>query len=59
MAKKKLQRNPKNNKQLVQKGRGKGDLVDDTRPEHYELSEEFARKNPLKTPPNKQDKKQK
>lgn len=36
----------------MQKMRFKGDLVDDERPENYELSEEFARKNPLKTPPN-------
>lgn len=53
MPKKKSRKGPKNSKQLAQKGRAKGDLVDDTRPEHYELSEEFIKKNPLKTPPNK------
>lgn len=53
MAKKKLRKEPKNSKQLAQKGRAKGDLVDDTKAAHFELSEEFTRNNPLKTPPNK------
>lgn len=36
----------------MQKMRFKGDLVDDERPQNYELSEEFTRENPFKTPPN-------
>ncbi|ADL07646.1 hypothetical protein [Thermosediminibacter oceani] len=32
--------------------RFRGELVDDERPENYELSEEFERENPMKTPPN-------
>jgi hypothetical protein len=56
MAKKKIQRGAKN-KLIPQQLRAKGDLVDDNRPENYELSEEFARENPLKTPLNKQKQK--
>jgi len=58
MAKKKIQRGAKN-KLIPQQLRAKGDLVDDNSPENYELSEEFARENPLKTPPNKQKQKKK
>ncbi|TYP56728.1 hypothetical protein [Thermosediminibacter litoriperuensis] len=32
--------------------RFRGELVDDERPEKYELSGEFELKNPMKTPPN-------
>jgi hypothetical protein len=53
MAKKKMKREKVKNKLIPQQGRFKGDLVDDNRPENYELSEEFTRNNPLKTPPNK------
>lgn len=54
MAKRRLPRERGKNKLIpqMQNMRFKGDLVDDERPENYELSEEFARKNPLKTPPN-------
>jgi hypothetical protein len=53
MAKKKIKREKTKNKLIPQQGRFKGDLVDDNRPENYELSEEFTRNNPLKTPPKK------
>ena len=56
MAKKKIQMGAKN-KLIPQRLRSKGDLIDDERPENYELSEEFARNNPLKTPPNNETKK--
>jgi len=55
MAKRRMPRGRVEKNKLIpqmQKMRLKGDLVDDERPENYELSEEFARKNPLKTPPN-------
>ncbi|MDI3481887.1 MAG: hypothetical protein PWQ97_1542 [Tepidanaerobacteraceae bacterium] len=55
MAKRRLPRERVEKNKLIpqmQKMRFKGDLVDDELPENYELSEEFARKNPLKTPPN-------
>jgi hypothetical protein len=55
MAKKRLPRERVEKNKLIpqmQKMRFKSDLVDDERPENYELSEEFTRKNPLKTPPN-------
>ncbi|MCR4429818.1 MAG: hypothetical protein NUV45_02225 [Tepidanaerobacteraceae bacterium] len=55
MAKRRMPRDRVEKNKLIpqmQKMRLKGDLVDDERPENYELSEEFARKNPLKTPPN-------
>ncbi|MCG0274791.1 MAG: hypothetical protein L5655_01330 [Thermosediminibacteraceae bacterium] len=32
--------------------RFKGELIDDERPEKYELSKEFEIENPMKTPPN-------
>ncbi len=53
MAKKKAQREKADANKLVpqmQKMRFKGDQVDDEQLENYELSEEFLRKNPLKTP---------
>jgi len=53
MAKKKIPRGKSKNKLIPQQGRFKDDLVDDNRPENYELSEEFARNNPLKTPPKR------
>ena len=56
---KKNPRGKKKNKQEPQKGRFKSELIDDNRKEHYELSEEFARNNPLKTPPNKETTKKK
>lgn len=55
MAKRRLPRERVEKNKLIpqmEKIRFKGDLVDDERPENYELSEEFERKNPLKTPPN-------
>lgn len=55
MAKKRLPKKKVDINELIpqmQKMRFKGDLVDDERPENYELSGEFTRKNPLKTPPN-------
>jgi len=52
MAKKRLARKVKN-KVPAQKATFKGELVDDERLEDYELSEEFYRNSPLKTPPNK------
>lgn len=51
------QKRDKKNKLVPQKSRSKGDLVDDARSEHYELSEEFTKNNPLKTPPNQKNKK--
>ena len=56
MAKKKLQKGDQN-KLIPQKLRAKGDLVDDSTPENYEVSEEFARENPLKKAPNKEKQK--
>ncbi len=59
MAKKKIKREKTKNKLIPQQGRFKGDLIDDNRPEDYELSEEFIRNNPLKTPPKRQKDKKK
>ncbi|HQA60578.1 MAG: hypothetical protein WBJ82_06350 [Tepidanaerobacteraceae bacterium] len=56
MAKKKIQRGSRN-KLIPQQQRSKADLIDDSSPENYELSEEFARENPMKTAPNKEKKK--
>jgi len=55
MAKRRLSRERNDIKKLIpqmEKMRFKGDLADDERPENYEFAEEFARNNPLKTPPN-------
>jgi hypothetical protein len=55
MAKRKARREKADKNKLIpqmQKMRFKGDQVNDERLENYELSEEFMRKNPLKTPPN-------
>ncbi|MGI6425042.1 MAG: hypothetical protein ACOX2A_07445 [Tepidanaerobacteraceae bacterium] len=52
MAKNKLKKEKKN-KLIPQQERFKGDLVDHNRPENYELSEEFTKNNPMKTPPSK------
>lgn len=52
MVKRKLPKKVKN-KVPAQKTTFKGELVDDERLKNYELSEEFYRNNPLKTPPNK------
>jgi len=55
MAKRRLPRERVGKNKLIpqmQKMSFKGDLVDDERPENYELSGEFTRNNPLKTPPN-------
>jgi hypothetical protein len=54
MAKKKAKKDKVDKNILLpqmQKTRFKGDQVSDEGLEDYELSEEFLRKNPLKTPP--------
>jgi len=56
MAKKKFQRGEQN-KLIPQKLRAKGDLVNDSSPEDYEVSEELGQENLLKKAPNKEKQK--
>mgnify|MGYP000884406609 CR=1 FL=1 len=53
MAKKKRKKEKNKSKLIPQQGRFKGNLVDDNRSKDYELSEEFMKNNPLKTPPSR------
>ncbi|MCG1011863.1 hypothetical protein JT739_04520 [Tepidanaerobacter sp. GT38] len=56
MAKKKRQKEARN-KLVPPNLKEKGNLVDDTSPEYYELSEEIAQGNSQKTPENKKKQK--